>query len=496
MTIGISGLCHSFRTGEARSGANTQGPILEKKGRIDMLIATWIVTFVIIVGIGVYSGTKIKSSSQWSGGDKTMGPLTLGCVFAAWQIGGMAVVGAAQNGYNLGVSGAWYSIAGSFYFIALAIFAKIIRNGMPGDSVPIYLQKRFDTRTSRLYSYAWIVYGFLYIPYQLRTVASIIQIAIPGLNITLAMFIGLTVAVIYTSFSGMRGMSSVGRVVCFGIYILLIIFVLMTLPKFGGFSVMMSELPPEYSSMGNMPTQRIIAWILGGCLSTAVMQSVLQPLLAAKSASAARTGSILGYVLAAPICLLTATCGIFAKASGADLGDGTNAFAYAIRAYSDPAFAGVIFAFATMIIAATMATMMLATGTIITNVYKTEINPQVDDAKVLKLSKIITFVFAYLTLIPAILLPSATLTNVFLTLQHVAAAPVSFAILVGLTWKKCTRQGAFWAMASGMVVGVAWMLLGLTDMLEAVYPTVLVSYVVGIVVSLATSKGGTSVAKA
>lgn len=461
-----------------------------------MLIATWIVTFVIIVGIGVYSGTKIKSSSQWSGGDKTMGPLTLGCVFAAWQIGGMAVVGAAQNGYNLGVSGAWYSIAGSFYFIALAIFAKLIRNGMPGDSVPIYLQKRFDTKTSRLYSYAWIVYGFLYIPYQLRTVASIIQIAIPGLNITLAMLIGLTVAVIYTSFSGMRGMSSVGRVVCFGTYILLIIFVVMTLPKFGGFSVMMSELPPEYSSMGNMPTQRIIAWILGGCLSTAVMQSVLQPLLAAKSASAARTGSVLGYVLAAPICLLTATCGIFAKASGADLGDGTNAFAYAIRAYSDPAFAGVIFAFATMIIAATMATMMLATGTIITNVYKTEINPNVDDAKVLKLSKVITFVFAYLTLIPAVLLPSATLTNVFLTLQHVAAAPVSFAILVGLTWKKCTRQGAFWAMASGMVVGVAWMLLGLTDMLEAVYPTVLVSYVVGVVVSLATSKGEAGVAKA
>ena len=164
------------------------------------------------------------------------------------------------------------------------------------------------------------------------------------------------------------------------------------------------------------------------------------------------------------------------------------AFAYSIKTFSNPAFAGIIFAFATMIIAATMATMMLATGTIITNVYKNDINPNVDDAKLLKLSKIITFVFAYLTLIPAVIMPSAALTNLFLTLQHVAAAPVSFAILVGLTWKRCTRQGAFWAMASGMVVGVAWMLLGLTDTLEAVYPTVLVSYTVGVVVSLATSK--------
>ena len=29
-----------------------------------MLIATWIITFVLIVGIGVYAGTKITNSGQ------------------------------------------------------------------------------------------------------------------------------------------------------------------------------------------------------------------------------------------------------------------------------------------------------------------------------------------------------------------------------------------------------------------------------------------------
>ena len=159
-----------------------------------MLVAVWIITFCLIIGIGIYAGTKIKSANQWSGGDKTMGALSLGCVFAAWQIGGMAVVGAAQNGYNLGISGAWYSIAGSFYFIALAVFAKIIRERMPGESVPVYLQTKYDVRTTRLYSYAWIVYGFLYIPIQLKTVSSIIQIVLPGLNLMVAMFIGVTIA--------------------------------------------------------------------------------------------------------------------------------------------------------------------------------------------------------------------------------------------------------------------------------------------------------------
>ena len=36
-------------------------------------------------------------------------------------IGKLKITGAAQNGYNLGISGAWYSIAGSFYFIFLAL---------------------------------------------------------------------------------------------------------------------------------------------------------------------------------------------------------------------------------------------------------------------------------------------------------------------------------------------------------------------------------------
>ena len=40
-----------------------------------------------------------------------------------------------------------------------------------------------------------------------------------------------------------------------------------------------------------------------------------------------------------------------------------------------------------------------------------------------------------------------------------------------------------------------WMLLGLTDKVEAVYPVVLVSYTVGIVVSLLTSKETASVEK-
>ena len=99
-----------------------------------MLVAVWIITFCLIIGIGIYAGTKIKSANQWSGGDKTMGALSLGCVFAAWQIGGMSVVGAAQNGYTMGIAGCWYSIASGVYILFLGLLAGPLRKNLKTEA--------------------------------------------------------------------------------------------------------------------------------------------------------------------------------------------------------------------------------------------------------------------------------------------------------------------------------------------------------------------------
>lgn len=53
---------------------------------------TWIIAFVAIVGVGMLAGKSMSSSKQWSGGDKTMGMVSIGCVLGAWQIGGMSIV--------------------------------------------------------------------------------------------------------------------------------------------------------------------------------------------------------------------------------------------------------------------------------------------------------------------------------------------------------------------------------------------------------------------
>ena len=74
------------------------------------------------------------------------------------------------------------------------------------------------------------------------------------------MFIGVTIAAIYTGFAGMKGSAAIGRVVCIATYVLLIFFVGTHIGDFGGYSGLIASLPEGYDKLSAMPTQQIIAW--------------------------------------------------------------------------------------------------------------------------------------------------------------------------------------------------------------------------------------------
>jgi Na+/proline symporter len=226
----------------------------------------------------------------------------------------------------------------------------------------------------------------------------------------------------------------------------------------------------------------VLSMVIGGILSSSVMQSVLQPLMAAKDYKAARYGSFIGYVFSAPICIITGIMGMMAaKQSNFSLDNGASAFAWIVREMSGPLLAGIIFAVATMIIAATMATMMMAAGTVLKSVWGDMINPQATDGQLLSVSRWGTLIFSFLCLVPTIMMPSASLTTMFLTLIYSATCPFSFAIIFGLIWKKVTSTAALWSSIFGVITAVVWVFTGLNSTVcSVVYPTIAVTYIIGV----------------
>ena len=303
-------------------------------------------------------------------------------------------------------------------------------------------------------------------------------------------------AALYTSVAGMKGASIIGKITCFGTYILMAVFLCISLKDFGGYSALLDALPAEYGDWSNgYPVSKIISYMLGGCLSALVMQTFMQAYLSAKDVKAARKGSIIGYVLAAPISILAALVGMMVFSVNKDLGDGATAFAWGIKNLTGTALAGTILAFVTIIIIATVAAMILATGTLLGRVYRTQLAPQADEKQQLRFTRIATFVFAYMTLFAAFLIPSASLTSMFLTLVYSCTVPASFSLICGLAWKRANAKASIVSMICGLLTGAAWQVFNLSYIMEAVYAIAIVTFAVGIAVTLLTSKAPDPTAK-
>lgn len=455
-----------------------------------MLVATWIITCLLIVLAGIYAGRNIKTKAQWTGGDHSLNEMDIAFILVAWQIGGMAIVGAAQSGYTTGMSISLQYVFHASYFLFIAIFAKVLRERIKVESMATFLGDRFGTLNRRWYIVIWSAYAFIcYVPQQLKTMVSIVNIAFPGINYILAMAIGLALPLAYTFFSGIRGSASVGRIVSIGMYAFIIGFILATLPKFGGYSGLIAQ--SSVATAGNfdqIPLSRLLSWAIGTIIGTSVSQSVLQPIMAAKSPQAARRGSLAAYFLVIPITGLTGMIGVMASASNVDLGDGSTAFAWAIRNYSHPAVAGIIFALATMIISATMQTILLATGTILSDLYTTDIRKEASEDEALRFTRIATLVGAVVSMIMTVVLPNDSLTYLGSALTQSATTPISFSVFGSLFWKRTSKWGSFWSMVCGFATGILWLIFGLDSKVGPVlYPVFIVTYTVGIVVSLLTT---------
>ena len=106
----------------------------------------------------------------------------------------------------------------------------------------------------------------------------------------------------------------------------------------------------------------------------------------------------------------------------------------------------------------------------------------------LAVSRILTFVFAMLSMIPIFAISKSTLSNVFMVVVTCGTAPMTFSVVCGLFWKKATKQGALWSMIVGIVVGIAWIVAGLNGKLNVCFPILITSFLVGYIVSKATNK--------
>lgn len=451
-----------------------------------------VIMFVLIVAIcliGIMAGRKITSAAQWANGGKSLNWVTVGILLVTFQIGGTSTIGAAQNGYGLGIGGAWYGIAGTIAMIISSFFIVYLRKYITEDTISNFMKNRYSSAVSNLYSYAYLLMGFIYIPIQLFTLTTVFRTIIPGLSLTWACIIGLLLAISYTVVSGVSGANYVSKVGCILMYLSMIFGLILVMGKTGGFEMLSAKLDPSFFSLFTMPAKTWFSWFLTCLVAFLTMQAAIQPSLIAKDDSNAKRGIIFGAILNLPCGFICALLGMVCIAMNLDVGGSSSlAFATVINTYCPNWLTALIFASIALIVICTLAGQLLAICTIIRQllmpVYQKR---ETSERTQLTYTRLIAFAYGFITIIPTFMIQQSFLNQIVTVLIACVTGPMFFALIAGMFWKKMNAKAAMWSIISGIAVGIVWVLIGMSDSWHPVYIILPVSSLVGFAVCRLTA---------
>lgn len=444
-------------------------------------------SFVTVLLIGVYTGRKVKGAEEWANGGKNLSWFSAGMLIVTFQIGGTSIIGSAQYGYTMGMAGVWYSLAGTISIAASALFTLSLRKYVNEDTLTNFLENRYNTKVGGIYSTVYLLMGFLYIPIQLFTITTILRTVIPQLSFTLACIVGLGLSISYIIVSGIKGASLVSKISGFLMYAAIGLGLYFSLDKTGGFLSLEATLPESYFSIFTMPATTWIGWLITIFVAFLTMQAAIQPTLSARDDTNARNGVLFGALLNLPIGFLCAWIGMIGKAN-LTLENSSMAFASTVMTYSPPVLTAVIFAAIALIIVCTLAGQMLAVGTIIQKVCKPLYEKNnFTDSKRLFYTRLLSFGYAFLTIIPTFLVQQSMLINLVTILIACVTGPMFFSIMAGLFWKRMNSVAAIWSISTGLVVGIAWWAFGNAAQVPPIYLILPASALAGFVASMRSS---------
>ena len=310
-----------------------------------MTISVWIgvlATVVLILGLSVYSGTKMKAGAQKNGAAITAG-LIMGTL-----VGGSSTVGTAQLAYNYGMSAWWFTLGGGVSCLILALcFAGPLRhNG--GRTLIGMVEKEFGPAAGLSASILNTIGTFINVISQMISASAVLAVLFPDMGLAWELVISTVFMILYVVIGGRRGAGMVGILKLALLYIAMIgsgVLVLRMTGGVGGFADMVRGIDnPDgvnfFSLFARGAGTDLGAGVslLLGVLTT---QTYAQAVLSAKSDGAARTGALVSTVMIPPIGIGGILVGLYMRANFPGLAAKTALTTFVTR-YMPGALGGVV----------------------------------------------------------------------------------------------------------------------------------------------------------
>ena len=467
-----------------------------------MQIGMAIVYMVVLVCVGLYMSRKVKSSSDYWIGGRSVGPISTAISYCAAYYSTVAIIGGPPLYYLYGLG---YSaielflnvlLTGFIIFILFAPKMRALSERVDAVSLSGFLAVRYRSNKIRLI--CAVLIGVMMIPYAMSCVKGIADAmtSIAGVPYRAGVVVIIAVSFAYLITSGYWGAATVDVIQGFTITLAVVVTAGAILVKTGGITPIVQYMAQEHPN--HVTVTGGLSW--GTIFSYAGVWAFIafgQPQLTTKFL-ALKDGRTVGAVMR--VCtgwqivywISTAIIGmgalylykgvefvnidLIAPSAAADFGGSVAAGIFLCGALA----AG----FST--VAALVLTSSAAVAKDIYEDYKSAVTGKtVVPEKSVKISRIVTGIILLVIGVGS-MNPMDFVWALSTMSAGVLGAAFTAPILLGMYWKRATTQGCLTAIVGGSIVSIVWYFTGLSAVVHSFVPGTIVSFVLMIIVSLLT----------
>ena len=347
------------------------------------------VTLAVIVGLSIWSGTKVKSGGQKNGLCVVAG------VIMGTLVGGSSTIGTAQLAYTYGMSAWWFTLGAGIACLILAlVYAKPLRHTGCATLVGI-IRREYGDATGMSVSVLSATGTFINIISQLISATAVIAVVFPAMSLEAAVATSVVFMVLYVIFGGTKGTGMVGIVKMVLLYVAVLACGALVLHMVGGvsaFTGMVQTIDNPDGVRFFSPFARGVSTDGGACLSLILgvltTQTYAQGVLSGRTDRDGVGGALASAFLIPPIGIGGILVGLYMR-SNAALYPGMvakTALTTFVTAHMPPLLAGVILGALFIAVVGTGAGLALGISTIINNDVVKRLTRRFDDEK--KLSRL------------------------------------------------------------------------------------------------------------
>ena len=441
--------------------------------------------FVAILSFGSFFGRHSRTTKDFFFGGQRFSWWLVGFSLVATTVGSYSFVKYSAVAYKYGLSST-HSYLNDWFWMPLVMFGWIpIVYYSKVTSVPEYFERRFDRRTRLMTTLVLLLYLVGYVGINFYTLGVALH-ALLGWDVMLASFIVAVISAIYVTAGGQTAVIMTDVVQ--GVILLVAGLLLLYLgwSYLGGPAEFWSDLPYRHRlplAYFNNPPEFNFVGILGQdglaqSMSVYFMnQGMIMRFLSAKSVQEGRKALVLVLVfLQVLAAVAVAGAGWIGKAmvnQGLLPGDSNakTVFVLVANMLCQPGVFGLMMAALTAALMSTADTLINAISAVTVNdVYRPYFRAKAADAHFLRVARIVSLAAAAvgLMLVPVF----ASFDSIYAAHGAFTAAvgpPMGVILLLGVFWKRFTKQAAFYT----LIVGAAALALSM------VYPDVLQPFAFG-----------------